>query len=340
MSGKIRVAVIGVGSMGYNHARVYASMTNAKLIAVADVDTKRTQMVADNFGVKGYTSYEELLDTEKPEAISIAVPTSQHIEVAEAAINRKIHFLVEKPIASSVEEAERIVTKSQEAQLHVMVGHIERFNPAIIELKKRLETNQAGRILAIYSRRHSPYPGRINDVGVAIDLAVHELDIMRYLIGSEIKRVYAEIRQVVEPNRQPFREDLVFGTLCFTNDTLGILDVNWITPTKTRQIYLTGEKGMFFADYMTQELSFFENGATRSEASYNWMPGQDLMVNEGDMIRYRIVRKEPLKAELESFIQSILLDQPCSITGQDGMKALELAHLILKSGHAISRISL
>lgn len=155
---------------------------------------------------------------------------------------------------------------------------------------------------------------------------------MRYLTGSEVTRVYAEVRQLVEPGCQPLREDLVFGLLCFDNDTLGILDVNWVTPTKIRQVYVTGEKGMFFIDYMTQELYFYENEATQSDASYSWMPSQDLMVSEGDMIRYRILRREPLRTELEAFIHSVTSGAPCPVTGHDGMRALELAYQILKSG--------
>jgi predicted dehydrogenase len=200
-----------------------------------------------------------------------------------------------------------------------MVGHIERFNPAIIELKRRIEANEIGKIFQINARRLGPFPARIRDVGVIVDLATHDLDIMRYLTGHEGKRVYAEAKREVHTSK----EDLFSGMVRFDDDTLGVLEINWLTPTKIRELYVTGERGMFRADYLTQDLFFFENAELNGGT---WSPVSVLRgVSEGSMTRFAIKRKEPLRAELDAFVAAACGENQRAANGVDGASALALA---------------
>lgn len=321
-----RVAVIGVGAMGQNHARVYSELPGVELVGVADVDARIGQTVARRYGGTWYADYRELLEQAAPEAVTIAVPTIDHLEVALEVIRRGIHVLIEKPIAFNVDEGKEIIAAAERAGVCLTIGHIERFNPAVIALKAHLAKGELGRVFQIDTRRQGPFPARVRDVGVVIDLAVHDLDIMRYVTGSEIVRVYAETEQRIHSTR----EDLVSALVRLDDGTVGSLTINWLTPTKIRELYVTGECGMFRVDYLTQDLYFFENAIVGSGA---WDALRVLRgVSEGRMIRHVIAKKEPLLAELESFLAAVLGSAPIAVTGADGLEALRLAQAVVASG--------
>jgi UDP-N-acetylglucosamine 3-dehydrogenase len=310
--------------MGRNHARVYAELGDVDLVAVADVDLSRAERVAALFGVRAYDDYVAMLDREKPSLVSVVVPTRGHLEVARAAIERGVHVLVEKPIASTLAEGQEMIRLSEQHGVRLSVGHIERFNPAIIELRRRLDDGQLGRVFKIHARRLGPFPPRIRDVGVVIDLATHDLDLMRCLVGSPVERIYAETERRIHTEH----EDLLLGLLKFRGGTLGILDINWLTPTKIRELLVTGERGMFVANYLTQELYFYKN----DQAEASWNPLDTLCgVSEGDMIKFRIERREPLKEELSAFVSAVAEAQTPSVTGWDGLQALALAQKLIES---------
>ncbi|RLI89949.1 MAG: gfo/Idh/MocA family oxidoreductase [Candidatus Altiarchaeales archaeon] len=322
---KLRAAVIGVGAMGRNHARVYSELDGTELVAVADANPKTSKNVAEDFRCKAYKDHREMLEEEYIDMVSIAVPTRYHRDVALDCIEKEIPILVEKPIADSEENAKEIIDKAGENGVKLTVGHIERFNPAVIELKKRLDKNELGKIFEIKAVRVGPFPNRIRDVGVVIDLAVHDIDIMRYLVKSEVKRLYAETERRIHTRH----EDLLSGLLKFQNDVIGVLSVNWLTPEKIREISITGEKGMFLVKYLTQELYFYENiEAKRDRYSY---PDILMGVTEGNIINIRIPKKEPLKAELESWIECVKKDKEPLVSGEDGLKALKLAQRLIDS---------
>jgi UDP-N-acetylglucosamine 3-dehydrogenase len=321
----LKVAVIGLGAMGRNHARVCADLAGATLVGVADLNGDAVEEVAHRCGTRGYTDYRRLLDTEKPDAVTIAVPTVHHLNVTMEAVCRGIHLLIEKPIAFSVAEGRQIIAAAEEMQVCLMIGHIERFNPAILALKAHLAAEELGRVFQIDARRQGPFPGRVQDVGVVIDLAVHDLDVMRYVTGSEVMRVYAETERRIHSTR----EDLLTGLVRLDDGTVGSLTINWLTPTKIRELYVTGEKGMFRVDYLTQDLYFFENASIPTE---EW-PFRVLRgVSEGRMIRHVVAKKEPLRIEQEGFLAAVRGDIPVPVTGNDGLKALELAQAIVTSG--------
>lgn len=320
----IRTAVIGVGSMGRNHARVYQDLTNSNLVAIVDADYQLAESISRLYGGKAYTDVDEMVSKEHPEAVSVAVPTKDHFSVVSKMINYGCHVLVEKPICATIDEAERLVQLSEQSGKILMVGHIERFNPAILELKKRLENNELGRIFHLHASRLGPFPARIRDVGVILDLATHDLDIMLFLTGSEATHLFAETKQVVHETN----EDLVNGLVHFSNGAIGLIDINWLTPTKIRELTVTGEKGMFRVNYITQDLSFYENAAINEDSTWSTI---SLLrgVSEGSIIQYSINKKEPLKAELETFIRSVENSEISH--GGNGKAALSLALALLQS---------
>ncbi|MGD8473376.1 MAG: Gfo/Idh/MocA family oxidoreductase, partial [Anaerolineae bacterium] len=179
----MRAAVIGVGSMGRNHARVYREIPEVELLGVADVDASVAEEVARFYGIRAYTDYRAMLDEIKPDAITVSVPTQWHAPVVLDALSCGCHILVEKPIAACVEEGETMIRAAHQANRILAVGHIERYNPAIIELRRRLSRGEIGHIFQIHARRLGPFPSRVRDVGVIVDLAPHDLDIMRFLTG-------------------------------------------------------------------------------------------------------------------------------------------------------------
>jgi len=322
----IKVAVIGVGSMGRNHARVYGELPEAELVAVADADGQVADKVASQFGIKAYTNYQQMLEVECPQAVSIAVPTALHEEVATAALKAGAHVLVEKPIAATLEEGQRLIELAKRISRQLMVGHIVRFNPAMQALKQKLEDGELGRIFQIFCRRAGPFPARIRDVGVVIDLAPHDVDVMRFLTGLDPIRVFAETERRIHTEY----EDLLWGMLRFPDSVVGSLEINWLTPTKIREVLVLGERGLFRVDDLTQDLYFYEN----AQAYGNMWPALQTLkgVSEGSMTRYALQRYEPLKAELQAFLRAVKEGAAVPVSGEDGLAALKIALALVESG--------
>lgn len=321
----IRAAVIGVGSMGQNHARIYDELENVALVAVSDANGETAQKAASRYKTRHYGDHQTMLAEETLDLVSIAVPTALHYTIALDAIEHGLHVLVEKPIADTVSRAEEILLRAEAKGVKLMVGHVERFNPAVTEMRRRLASNELGKIFQIHARRLGPFPHRVRDVGVVIDLATHDLDLMCHLSGSEVLRVYAETEQKIHTRH----EDSLSGLLRFANGIVGVLDVNWLTPTKVRELYVTGEKGMFVVDYLTQDLYLYENEYVDS----TWdRLGMLKGVGEGNMIKLRIQKREPLHIELESFVQTVAEGGEPRVSGRDGVRALGLAQALVKSG--------
>lgn len=321
----IRAAVIGVGSMGKNHARVYNELDNVDLVAVSDVNGELASKVARRYRSRHYADYREMLAEEELDLVSIAVPTVLHLPVALDVIERGVHLLLEKPIADTVGTGREILQRAADRGTKLMVGHVERFNPAVTELKRQLDDDQLGKIFQIHVRRLGPFPDRVRDVGVVIDLATHDLDVMCHLTQADVVRVYAETEQKIHTHH----EDSLSGLLRFENGVVGVLDVNWLTPTKVRELYVTGEKGMFVVNYLTQDLYLYENEYVDSD----WdRLGMLKGVGEGNMIKLRIRKREPLYIELQSFVEDIIHDRQPQVIGEDGIRAVALAEAMVQSG--------
>ena len=329
----LKAAVIGVGAMGKNHARVYDQMLSTDLAGVADADPEVSQRIARFCHTTAFTSYRKLLDEVRPEVVTVAVPTEFHHQVAMDALEAGCHVLIEKPIAATEGQAQDLIERAKVMGRKLMVGHIVRFDPAVRALKERLRAGELGRIFEIRCRRLGPFPVRIRDVGVVIDLATHDLDLVRYLTGQEPVRVYAETEQEIHSAY----EDLLIGTMRLADGTIGVLDVNWLTPTKIRELTVTGERGMFRVDHLMQDLCFYENADAndgQDTSGEHWNAISLLRgVSEGRMIRYPVRKYEPLMAELEEFVAAVARDEPVPVGGEDGLAALRLAHALVRSGH-------
>jgi predicted dehydrogenase len=304
--------------MGANHARVYKELAGVELVGVADSHEVTAKNVGARFGVPGFADYLRLIEETKPDIATIAVPTVQHHAVALDLIAHGVHLLIEKPIASTVAQGRELVEAATAKGVTLAVGHIERFNPAIMELRRRLSEGMVGRVYQISTRRLSPYPARIRDAGVVIDLASHDIDLMRHLIRSPIQRLYGETLQSINSDR----EDLFNGVMRFTNGVIGVLDVNWMTPKKVRALTITGARGHFTCDLLSQELFFYENDVGPSQwDQLSMLRG----VAEGNILGIKISRHEPLVAELRDFAESVEKQRAPTVTGIDGLESLRIA---------------
>jgi predicted dehydrogenase len=324
----MKVAVVGVGSMGRNHARVYSELPGVELVAVCDTDVRLANEVASHYRAASFQDYREMLDLVRPEAVSVTVPTASHMEVALSSLDAGAHVLVEKPISATLEDGRKMIEKAQSVHRQLMVGHIVRFNPAMQQLKHRLHNGEIGRFFQIFCRRVGPFPVRIRDVGVVIDLAPHDIDLMRFLTGMEPIRVFCETERRIHTES----EDLLLGLLRFPDGVTGALEINWLTPTKVREVIVLGERGMFRVDDLTQDLYFYEN----AEVGQNIWPAMQTLkgVSEGSMTRFAVQRYEPLKAELQAFVSALESGAPIPISGEDGLAALRLALALVESGRS------
>ena len=313
MSGDpLRAAVFGLGSMGANHARVLNALHGVELVGVMDTASDAVNRATSGRTARGYTDVAAMLAAERPDLVVVAVPTSLHHEVTLQALEAGAHVLVEKPIAATRAEGEEMIAAAQARNLLLTVGHIERYNPAVRELKRRLGEGELGRIFQVRATRLGPFPARIRDVGVVVDLAPHDLDVMRYLLESEPIRLYAETEQRIHTDH----EDLLTGIVKFASGAVGLLEINWLTPTKVRTVSVTGERGMYLADYLTQDLVFYANPESGSVA-------------EGEIIWRHIKREEPLVVELREFVAAIRDGRPSPVDPHDALVALLLARAMV-----------
>jgi predicted dehydrogenase len=327
----LKAAVIGVGSIGQNHARVYREMDGVQLVGVADASAGTAAKIGNRLNVPHYTDVNKLLEEQKPDLVSVSVPTSLHYSVGMDMIERGLNIMMEKPITSTLEQAEELCDAAKKKGVILAVGQIERFNPAVMELRRRLREGMLGKVYQIHTQRLSPYPSRIQDAGVVIDLASHDIDLMRYLTGDDITRVYGETLQSINSDR----EDMFNGLMRFRSGTIGVLNVNWMTPTKIRRLTVTGARGMFDCNLISQELFFYENETGPSQ----WDALSVLRgVSEGNVLGIKLQRHEPLAAELNDFMAAVRDSRQPTVTGQDGLETLRLALDFVRSGKEMTVI--
>jgi UDP-N-acetylglucosamine 3-dehydrogenase len=271
-----------------------------------------------------YGSTGELLDRGRPDFAVIAVPTDEHLPVVRTLAGAGVHLLIEKPLAGTTAEAEEIIAICGEAGVRAAVGHVERFNPALIELRRRTEEGQVGEVFLIGTERCGPFPDRIKDVGVVKDLATHDLDLVGWLGKSPIDLVAAQT--VHKTGRE--HEDLLLATGRLGSGLAFSITVDWLTPTKIRRMRILGDRGMLVADTLTSDLVFHENGRVTSE----WDSTQALRgVAEGNSTRYALHRREPLLVELEAFRDLVLGEASAAVSLQEGLQTVRCAEKVLES---------
>lgn len=319
MSAQPRIGVVGLGHMGRHHARVLARMDGVTFAGGADPAGDVHKALG---GHPLYHSLEELIDA-GVDAIILATPAEEHEKGALRLANAGIHTLVEKPLAADLDGALAVRETFAGTDLIAAVGHIERFNPALQEMKRRLSQRCLGKIFAISTKRTGPFPLRVNGSGVVHDLAIHDIDIVHWLIGH-----FSFLESQIAHQIGTGREDLVEAVGRLFDNTVVSISVNWLTPSKQREVTVLGERGALVADLLTSDLTFYSNASVPME----WEEMARLKgVSEGDVTRYAIRKPEPLQSELEGFRDALLgLPDAQIVTLEEGIAVMEVAEAMLR----------
>ena len=315
---KLGVAVVGAGNMGRHHARNYAELPDAELRAVVDVDRERALQIASRYGCRAFGSVEEML-AEEPgiAAVSVAVPTTGHYEVARDVLEAGRHVLVEKPIVPTVEEATELIDLADERRLTLAVGHVERFNPAVRELKRRIDAGAMGKVLSLVARRVGVMPPQVTDTNVILDLGIHDIDIFRYLLGAD-----APCETFCNAGTGANDGHVDFADIFFRFGEVGcMLQVNWLTPVKIRSLAATGSHGYAELRYVTQELDFYEAQPIREAESFSDVAAY----SEQEPERIEFEHGEPLERELREFLKAVRGEGGEIVDGRDARTSLEVA---------------
>ncbi len=297
----LRVGVIGVGVMGSNHARVFAGLPGAQLVGVADPDRNQAEFVARTLGCAEVAEVNQLLDL-KIDAVTIAAPTHLHHDISLACIARGVHVMVEKPIASTVEEGRAIIAAARRAGVTLMVGHVERFNPAVEAIKEAIRNED---ILSIAITRVGPFPPRMSNVGVVIDLAVHDIDLIRWFTDSDIVEVQPQLSSAVAE-----REDIALLQFRTASGVLAHINTNWLTPFKARNVTVATRGKYVMGDLLTRQVT--ECFGFQPDGSYS-------------MRHLSVGHAEPLRSELLAFLHAVRTGGAPAVTGEEGVASLEIA---------------
>ncbi|NLB46181.1 MAG: Gfo/Idh/MocA family oxidoreductase [Microbacteriaceae bacterium] len=325
----IKLGIIGLGMMGRHHARLAREVDGVELVAVADA-------MGDPHNVAGslplYDSVQGLI-SHGIDAAVVVVPTQLHEEVGLTLAEAGVHALIEKPIAHSLEAGANLVDAFESRGLVGAVGHVERFNPALMELRKRLDQGELGQVYQIHTRRQGPFPSRIADVGVVKDLGSHDIDLTAWLAQSSYVEVAAQT--AFQSGRQ--HEDMVTISAMLENGTIINHLVNWLTPFKERLTIVTGERGAFMADTLTADLTYFENGTVSSD----WDAVTTFRgVSEGTITRFALDKREPLRSEHEAFRDRILGKPSQAVSLREGLAVLQVCEASIESANTCKTITL
>ncbi|MDR1378560.1 MAG: Gfo/Idh/MocA family oxidoreductase [Synergistaceae bacterium] len=305
-----RVGVVGVGHLGQHHARVYTELLDARLVGVVDVDENRAHFISENLGIPFYTEMEELLERQSPDALSIVVPTSLHYAIAKQALERGVHVLIEKPVTTRPSEAEELLNIAARKNLVLQVGHIERFNGAIRHISQTVHDP-----LFLESKRLGPFSPRINDVGVVLDLMIHDIDIILSLVPSEISRIAATGRRVLTEH-----EDLASAQITFKNGTMSHILVSRVAERRIRQLDIMERERHITVNYETQDVQIHR--CVRDSKGVTEI-----------LERPVFPKSEPLKLELAHFIGCVREKRQPLVGIRDGKRALEVAIEVLRQIH-------
>lgn len=305
----MRVGVIGLGWMGRVHLRIYSELRGVEVVGVVDPSEEVRAEVAKTYDVPTHATMEPLLDAGL-DAVSVCVPTVMHAEVGRAAMERGVSALIEKPLAATAAEGRMLVDLAKEKGVALMVGHVERFNPAVARIRDIVKDD---RIISIQIERVGPYPPRIQDVGVVRDLASHDIDLVHHISGSRYKEIHAVTSCNIGPH-----EDTVIISAQMENNVLGQMNCNWVTPYKSRQIHVATPKRYIEGNLITQQVKEYSQFETYDK-SYS--------VRE-----WPLIFREPVREELNAFLDALRSGSTPPITGEDGLYVLETIEAISNAG--------
>lgn len=303
---KLGVAVIGTGQWGKNHARVYKELPSTELIAICDVNAERAKAIAAQYGVKAYSNSTQMLRNKDIEAVNVCTWSTILAKEALKALRAGKHVLVEKPMAPNTQQAEKLVQTAQENGLHLTVGFLMRFIPGLQHIRQSVENKRIGDLVCATAKRVSQWPERIGDVGVVKDTAIHDLDVMRFISGEDPITVYSKMGSM---KHRTF-EDYAQIMLTYKDGKSAFIESNWLTPYKTRALTVTGSDAIMRLDYITQDL---------------WIEQQT------ETVQPRYPFQEPLKLELQDFVNCIVEKKKPVVTGEDGVRALKVAQAAMQS---------
>ncbi len=298
MTETLRVAVIGAGAMGRHHVRVYSELPQTELIGIADTNEEIRPLAAE-YGTAFFSDYQELLALE-PQLVTVAVPTSLHKEVALAALELGSHVLIEKPISDLEDAAREINRVAENRGRKVFVGHVERFNPAVIALKEVIISGKLGEVHSISNLRVGAYNRRIFDTGIILDLGSHDIDLISYLYGLKAESVFA-----IGSAKIHEYEDHAAISLRFTESAAGYIELSWLSPYKVRKMFVVGTEHFGLVDLLEQSLIIYD--------------GKD-WADTG-----LVEREEPLRLQLRTIADAVLNDLPPQVSGEDSLYTLRVA---------------
>jgi UDP-N-acetylglucosamine 3-dehydrogenase len=317
---QLRAGLIGLGAMGRNHARILAGLDGVQLAGVADPAADKRAIPG---GAALVETVEQLIDLGIDYAV-VACPTAYHEQTGLTLAEAGVSALIEKPLAHTTEAARRLADAFASRGLVAGVGHIERYNPAIISLRTRLEAGELGEVLQVVTRRQGPFPHRIADVGVVKDLATHDIDLTSWVTGQSYRSITAQT--VSRSGRE--HEDMLSAVGQLTGGAIANHSVNWLSPFKERAAVVTGDRGCFVADTLTADLTFYANGVEHTE----WEALRAFRgVSEGDMVRYAIRKREPLLVEHEQFRDAVLGLEADIVDLEQGLATVVVSESMLRS---------
>ncbi|HPI78241.1 MAG TPA: Gfo/Idh/MocA family oxidoreductase [bacterium] len=300
----MRLGVIGVGKMGINHVKIFSQMRDVSLVGIADVNETMVKDVAGEYGTTPYVDYRDLLD-QNLDAVSIVVPTTLHRRVAVDSLNANCHVLVEKPVAATLEEGKEMIALARKLNKKLLVGHVERFNPAVGILKELIDDGVLGNIVSVSSKRVGPYCPRITDCGIILDLSPHDIDVISYLYNDRVREVYSVAGATFHS-----QEDHAMLMLKFRRGNAGVIETSWLPPHRVRRLNVVGDSGVATLDFIEQKVMVYDKNWAR-EANVD--------------------RKEPLRNELRYFVNLIANNEQPFVSGEDSLHALSVALTAIES---------
>lgn len=312
MRNKPRVVVIGLGNMGTNHVRIVNE--TAHLAGVCDINKELGRQFSQKYSVQFFSDSYELIEKVKPDAVVIATPTSIHFPITKYCLKNNIPALVEKPLTDDVKKGEILSRISTSGKSIIWVGHVERFNPAVIKLKKLINSNKLGDIVSLSAVRVGIHPPPGLKLDVLLDLGIHDIDIFNWLLGEYPKDANIYRQKIVESNIA----DSAFAFLRYKK-VVGVIQTNWITPVKIRYLYVSGLKGFAELDYINQTLTLYDriqklvkNSDFITSTLVYSSPKQEILVE----------KREPLKEQMKFFLTNLHNPRLSNIT--DALKAMEI----------------
>ncbi len=313
MEKKIKIAVIGVGHMGQYHVGMYSELNDVEIVGVVDASKERAEEIASRYGAEAFTDYNEIID--KVDAVTIAVPTSLHYQVCKPFLEKGVHVLLEKPIANSLEEAIELFALAEKNGVHLQIGHVERFNGGLQEIKKIIEDP-----LILEFRRVGPFVDRITDAGVVMDIMIHDIDIALNLIDSKVKSINA-----TGGSAYTDREDYATCQLMFENGCLANFISSRVTQEKIRTLSLSQKDAYVFLDFGEQDIQIH-----RQASSDYFMSRESLKYRQASFIERIFVHKgNPLKLEVQHFLDCAMRDAERHVSAENELRSLKIALRVL-----------